>query len=585
MQTHLELASFADRFVRLTSQRDPREGLEPGQLAPGLRGSDPDVHRDRVDANPARHDLLPPPSRPFPGHRVTSWSSCPLTGPVSDSRYPPPEMLSKSRFMAGLQCPKRLWFEVNAREQVPPTDAATQAIFDQGTEVGRVAQGLFPGGVEIDRRQFAWDRAVAATAEALGRRVPLYEAAFAHLGAGCRVDILVPVEEGGAWDLVEIKGTSEVKEEHLEDVAFQTWVLRGAGVPLRRSLLGHLDSTYVRSGPLDLDRLFKLEDLTDRIDPILPGMPEEVRRLQAVATLEAHPGIGIGRHCSEPHPCRLEPVCWSEVPDGSVLELYAAEPRSGSSGMRASWGSRRSPRARDSPSCSRSRSPSHRSGRPHIDRPALRQFLGRLEYPIHYLDFEAFALAIPPFDNTRPFQQIPFQFSLQVVDHPGAAVRSTAFLAEGAGDPRPEFAAALRQAVGATGSIVVYNQTFERGRIQELARDLPGPAGDARRPPAADRRPLRALRALRLSRSLSVRQLVDQGRSPRPRQARLRGAQIQEGGAAAREFLRSVDPATPANERAAIRDALLEYCGLDTAGMVEIVAALEQLAQGSEPAP
>jgi hypothetical protein len=487
-------------------------------------------------------------------------------------------MLSKSRYTAGLQCPKRLWYEVNAREQLAPPDAATQAIFDQGTEIGRTAQGLFPDGVEIDRKQLAWASAVTVTEEALARRVPLYEAAFAHLGAGCRVDILVPVERGDAWDLVEIKCTSEVKEDHLEDVAFQTWVVRGAGVPLRRSVLGHLDTGYVRSGALDLQRLFALEDVTERIAPVLPRMPAEVRRLQAVAAQAAHPEVAIGPHCAAPYNCPLERVCWTEVPEGSVLDLS----RGGAKSWRL-WndgvvdltsipaGTRLTDRQQVQVTVAR-------SGQAHVDRQALRRFLDRLEYPVQYLDFESCALAIPPFDGTRPFQQIPFQFSLQVVESPGAAVRTIAFLAEGAADPRPAFVAALREAIGSVGSIVVYNQTFELGRIRELARDLPDEASQLSclLPRIVDLlEPFRNFAYLHpaQSGSASIKAvlpvLVGRGYEE---------LEIQEGDSASRAYLRLVDPAIPRDERAAIRSALLAYCGRDTEGMVEIAQALERLA-------
>ena len=485
-------------------------------------------------------------------------------------------MLSKSRYMAGLQCPKRLWYEVNARELVPGFGPATLAVFEQGHEVGRLAQRLYPGGVEIARDQRAWKSLVAATERVVRARKPVYEGAFTFDGGACRVDVLAPVEDG-LWDLVEVKSTTQVKDEHVEDIAFQTWVLRGAGVPLRRSLLCHLDSGYVREGELELERLFALEDLTEEIEPVLARVPSQVRRLQETAAQPAHPPIDIGPHCSAPYGCPLVSVCWSDVPDLSVHELVRGGKKAWDLWQDGVVDLLRIPANVELTPLQAIQVAVARSGEPHVDPPALRGFLEDLEYPLHFLDFETYQLAIPPFDGTRPYQQIPFQFSLHVVEAAGAAARELAFLAESGSDPRPGFATALRDAIGPTGSIVVYNQSFEVARIRELVRDVPGAARgfEALVPRIVDLlEPFRKFHYLHPAQlgSASIKAVLPvlAGRG-------YEHLEIQEGDEASREFLRSLDPTTTPEERERIRAALLAYCGRDTEGMVEIVRALEAL--------
>jgi hypothetical protein len=490
--------------------------------------------------------------------------------------------LSKSRYLSGLQCPKRLWFEANAREQLPPVDEATQAIFDQGTEVGRLAQALFPGGLEIARDRLAWPGALADTARAMGQRVPLYEAAFAFEGAACRVDILVPAGRGG-WDLVEVKSGTKVEDVHLADLAFQTWVLRGAGIPLRNSCLAHLDREYVRRGALDPQGLFEVEDLTERIEPLLAGVGPEVRRLLDVLPLAQFPEVGIGPHCSDPYECPVRPICWQGIPEASVFTLTR--------GGRKSWDLHAGgvvelaaiPDDFPLTDAQAIQVAAARSGRAHVEPARIREFLERLDYPLHYFDLESFALAIPPFDGTRPYQQIPFQFSLHQVEAPGATPRATAFLAEGHGDPRPEFLAAVRKAIGPTGSIVAYNATFERDVLTKSAEAFPEHAewvGELL-PRFVDLfEPFRNFAyyhpAQLGSASLKAVLPVLAGHG-------YEDLEIQEGGAAAREYLRSIAPDTNAEERERIRTALLAYCGRDTDGMVKIVAALGRLAaEGSQ---
>jgi hypothetical protein len=165
--------------------------------------------------------------------------------PMPPSRLPG---LSKSTFLMGLQCQKLLWFRYNAQDQIPAPDEATQALFDQGTEVGVLAHQLFPGGIAVAPGIITPNEVIAETQKAIRKRRPLYEAAFAFRGGYARADILVPFT-GNAWDLVEVKSTTQLKEEvHLPDLAFQAFVLTGAGIELRKCFLAHINNEFVRHG-------------------------------------------------------------------------------------------------------------------------------------------------------------------------------------------------------------------------------------------------------------------------------------------------------------------------------------------------
>lgn len=181
---------------------------------------------------------------------------------------PPSTTISKSKFLSGLQCPKLLWNLAKAPSELPAVDAATQTIFDQGAEVGRLARTLFPGGILIDHHGDP-EQAIIDTLTALDARKPVFEGAFAHSGASCRVDVLVPVD-ADQWDIIEVKSTTGVEDVHLLDVAFQAWVLASAEVKLRLCWVMHLDSGYVRHGDLDPAHLFKRVDVTSQVQPRAP---------------------------------------------------------------------------------------------------------------------------------------------------------------------------------------------------------------------------------------------------------------------------------------------------------------------------
>ena len=489
--------------------------------------------------------------------------------------------LSKSTFLMGRQCSKLLWFRYNAKDQIPQPDEAQQAVFDQGHEVGELAKQLFPGGIEIDTTPGDFDGAIRRTTEALQQRRPIYEATFAHGGGYARADILVPVA-GNAWDLVEVKSTTGLKEEvHLPDIAFQAFVLTGAGIKLRKCFLAHINSEFVRHGPVDPKKFSTLEDVTKPVSAMTRDIEDQIDAMQRVIGLKSHPDIKIGPHCDNPYSCPLHDLCWSFLPEASVFTLYRG-------GAKCFWLLQQGiERLADIPAdvTLTDNQAIQRSvllaGQPHIDRPALAAFLSQLEYPVSYLDFETIGTAIPLFDDASPYQQIPFQYSLHIVRQPGGKSsldpEHRHFLADGTADPRSEFMRRLRDDLPATGSVVTYNAGFETGRLKECCELLPEFKPWLRKvtPRVVDLLlPFRGFRyhhpAQNGSNSMKAVLPALTGKG-------YEELTIQEGGAASREFLRVTFGQVTAAERHRVRRDLEEYCALDTLGMVQIVDQLKSL--------
>ena len=499
---------------------------------------------------------------------------------MKPSRQP---YISKSTYLMGLQCQKLIWFRYNAKDQIPAYDEATQAIFDQGTEVGELARQLFPDGIVVAPGIINPDEVIAQTQKAIQARRPLYEAAFVFHGGYARTDILVPVT-GDAWDLIEVKSTTKLKEEvHLSDIAFQAFVLAGAGIKILKCFLAHINNEFVRHGAIDPQKLFTLEDVTRQVSGLSREVEEQLDALQRVIGAKAHPEIQIGPHCTKPYGCPLYDRCWSFLPEASVFTLYNDRSRKYKLFAQGIHHLKDIPAdfaLTDNQAIQRS---TLLAGKPHVDRPALAAFLGQLEYPVSFLDFETFATAIPLFDGSRPFQQIPFQYSLHILRRPvatsGIGAKSRfdhrQFLAEGTADPRPEFMRQLRDALPETGSVVIYNATFETSRLKEGCELLPEFKPWFRKvtPRIVDLLlPFRGFRYYHPQQhgSASMKAVL-----PALTGKGYEHLVIQEGNAASREFLRVTYGQVTAAERRRVRQHLEEYCGLDTLGMVHILHELE----------
>jgi len=375
--------------------------------------------------------------------------------------------ISKSKFLSGLQCHKLLWHAYNAKDLIPEPDAAQQAIFDQGHEVGELAKQLFPDGIEVTEGTKDFNKILQRSQELLSARCPLFEAGFNYNGGYARADILNPVGHD-QWDIVEVKSSTEVKDVNLLDLAFQAYVYAGAGLNIRRCILMHVNRDFVRHGPVDPHKFFRQVDVTAQVSGLSRRTEDYLDEMFGVIRRPDHPAIKIGAHCNTPYPCPLKEYCWSFLPEGSVMDLYR--------GGRKQWRLRDEGilALRDIPDGidltdrqAIQRSVAH-SGQPYVDQKALAGFLKRLRFPAAYLDFETFGTAIPMFDGLKPYQPVPFQFSLHRQDAPGGKLDHQGFLAEGRSDPRSEFLRQLKAVIGSEGSVVVYNASFERRILNEL---------------------------------------------------------------------------------------------------------------------
>ncbi len=481
--------------------------------------------------------------------------------------------LSKSRFQTGLQCPKALWLKCHAPELADETDEQRQHIFDTGNAVGELARTAFPGGVLVEEDHTRSGEALKTTERLLADPPPaLFEAAFTHGGVFVRPDVLVRTPDG-RWDLYEVKSSTSVKPEHITDVAVQTWVLEGAGVPVRRAHLMHLDNTYVYDGErYDVDALFAAEEVTEAAREFMPQVADLVEyQLELLEGPE--PDVRIGKHCDSPYTCAFKGHCHAFLPELPVTAL----PRL-TDDLLASLLEANHLAIEDVPldhpglsAAQRELCELVRSGEARID-PGAAEVLRALEYPLHFLDFETVMSALPLYAGTRPWQQVPFQWSDHIL-HTDGALEHREFLHELASDPREHFVTSLLEALGDSGTIVVYS-AFESTRLKELAQALPRYA-------ARIERVLSRLFDLLATVRAYVRHPDCLGSSSIKAvlpalvpELSYEGLEIAEGGAASLRYLQTVTRSCTPDEADRTFAALREYCALDTLAMVRIYEVL-----------
>lgn len=474
--------------------------------------------------------------------------------------------LSKSRILAHRQCPRRLWLQIH-RPELAEVEPGSAARFAAGHQVGDIARDLHPGGVLIDAEDLK--QALADTTRLLREPPrPLFEATFEADGVLVRADLLLP--DGKGWRMAEVKSSTAVKPYHLTDAAVQSWVTHKAGIALSRVEIAHIDTSFVYPGEGRYAGLLAHTDVTDEVAALEPEVPAWIEA--ARATLEgADPETEPDVQCRDPFACPFIGFC---SPDDGDEDIYPPEvlPYAGKlvDELRAEgYGDIRAiPEGRLS-------SPKHirvwqatRDKRPVLDAEAAILLQG-LGWPRYYLDFETIQFVVPIWAGTRPYAQIPFQWSCHVENATGDVVHLE-YLADGTGDPRRTFAEALVAALGTEGPIFVYHAAFERTRMRELAETYPdlAPALMAAIDRIVDLLPIARAHYYHpeMRGSWSIKAVLP---SIAPELA-YDDLEVADGGMAQSAFAEMLLPETTVERKARLRDGLLKYCERDTWAMVRV---------------
>ena len=487
--------------------------------------------------------------------------------------------ISKSQYIRGLQCHKALWFYKHRPELRQKPDAATQALFDLGHNVGALACELFPGGVEIEFNFKDFSGMAAKTRRLIdqGENV-IYEATFREKGVFAMADILVREDEG--WAMYEVKASTGVKNYHLDDAAVQWYALSNA-IQLNKAFIVHINNQYVRDGELVINQLFEIEDVTEIVESRQMAIPRTLGELNSMLKGD-EPDIDIGMQCSDPFDCDYRDHCWRDIPEHSVFNLYSFSQKGKFElYQRGILNFEDLDVDQKLTSIQQIQVSTSLRGEEHVDTSVINEFLDKLVSPLNFFDFETFSKAIPRYNRQRPYSQVPFQYSMHVVNADGS-IEHKEHLGDEFTDPREELVVQMLSDITPTGSIIAFNMGFEKGVISELANLFPDYENQLL---AINDRLVDLLQPFRslgyyhpdFNGSFSLKSILP-AMFPDDEELAYKSLEIQDGLMAMDEFAR-LHLEQDAGKRENIRIALLAYCHLDTLAMVKIWLKFKELCE------
>lgn len=381
--------------------------------------------------------------------------------------------LSKSKFISGLTCPKILWLDNNKREY--KEDLMNEVILDYGKEVGSLARGLLGEFilVEFDKNL---NNMINTTNELLKEEnIIICEASFNYNDNFCSIDILK--KEKDEYYIYEVKSSGTLKDIFINDVSYQYYVLTKLGYNVKQANLVTLNLNYVRDEELDINKLFKINDVTECVIEKQQFIEENITRINKVCNEENEPDIGISLHCFKPYPCPYFKYCSRNLPKDNIftlpgnlkfsinkkVDLYkkgvityddvSSQELDNNTKMVLDY------ELNDKPD--------------YIDKEHIKEFIDTLTYPLYYLDFETFHSPIPRYPHTKVYQQVPFQYSLHFLEEKDGPLKHREFLGDGITDPRRLLAEHLVYDIKQNCMVMAYNMEFEKGVIKSLADTYP----------------------------------------------------------------------------------------------------------------
>ena len=483
--------------------------------------------------------------------------------------------LSKSKYCNGLQCKKMLWLYKNKPEE--KEEVNNQSVFDNGNDVHEVARKLLGEDINIpfneDLTQMIKDTKEVMKQE----KVIITEASFSYENNFCSVDILK--KEGNTYEIYEVKSSTELKDVYVDDVSYQYFVLTSLGLKVEKCYVAILNNRYVRKGKLDLNQLFKKIDVTDEVVSKQAQVKQMIKDMNKYMEQKKEPKDDIGIHCFKPYKCPFFKYCTRHLPESNIFEINEINVNEKLKLYVEGIVSLEDLLKEDISNEAKQHIEYELYDKEdYIDKKSIKEFLNTLSEPLYFLDFETFALPIPKYDGTRPYQQVPFQYSLHYIEE--GKLYHKEFLAESGVDPRKLIAESLVRDIPKNVPVLAYYMSFEKGRIKELAETFPD-LKDHLMSIHDNIKDLivpfknRSYYAKGMHGSASIKYVLP-AMFPNDESLNYKNLELVHNGDEAMNIYARLGE-YPKEEQEYIRERLLKYCELDTYAMVKIYEKLKQI--------
>ena len=483
--------------------------------------------------------------------------------------------LSKSRYTQGITCPKKLWLSCYKPEEAIETD---KSVFENGNKVGDLARNLFGEHILIeynDNKQIMLDETKKYIKESPNI---ICEASFNYDGNFCSIDILKNDSDG--VEIYEVKSSTDIEKIYLDDISYQTWVLKKCGLNVKKCYLVYVNNKYVFNKKLDIHKYFKIEDVTSDLDE---NVETKVKKIKKVIDIDVEPNIDISNNCHKPYECPFFNYCIRSLPKPNIFDIgwhtkFSKKLVMYEKGLYSFEDVLDVEQLNDK---AYNQVNSYINNlKPIINKEKIKEFLTTFKYPLYFLDFESYQPAIPNIDGIIPYQKICFQYSLHILDKNNNLTHKEYLSKDYDGNPMYELCKQLCEDIPKDSCVIVYNETFEKERLKEMAKLLPEFSEHLLniRDNIVDLAKIfinQYYYTKDMGSGYSIKKVLPALYPNDPELDYHNLNQVHKGDEASNAYLSLKDLDKYEEEK--LRHSLLKYCGLDTYAMVKIYEKLKEV--------
>ena len=378
--------------------------------------------------------------------------------------------LSKSRYTQGVTCSKKLWLSCYMPDEA--SDMGKENVFDTGNKVGELARRLFGKFILIPYNQDYQKMIDDTKKHLLDKPNVICEASFNYDNNFCAVDILKNDPDG--VEIYEVKSSTNINNIYIDDIAYQTWILKKLGYNVKKSCIVYINNEYVLGDTFNINEFFKIQDVTDQLD--LGKVEKNVKELKEVINNKEEPKIDLSNSCHTPYDCPFFKHCTKKLPTPNVFDLGWNVRFTKKLGMYI----RGNVTFQDvmaneflNEKATNQIKYNINDLEPKINKETIQELLSTLRYPLYFLDFESFQEAIPTIKGTNPYQQICFQYSLHILNDDNTLLHKEYLSNNYDGNPMYGLCEQLVKDIPMDSCVTAYHKPFECGRLKEMARMFP----------------------------------------------------------------------------------------------------------------
>lgn len=486
--------------------------------------------------------------------------------------------LSKSKYTQGIVCEKKLWLSCYKNEE--SEDTGNSSILDNGTKIGELARNLF-GKYILIKFDSNFQNMLTETNTYLNNKPNIIcEASFSYDGNFCSVDILKNDNDG--VEIYEVKSSTEINDIYIDDISYQTWILKKCGLNVKKSFIIYVNNKYIKNGEFDIKQFFKIEDVSNLID--LKVVEKNIKEFKKIINQKTEPKIDLSLACHKPYDCPFFKYCTKKLPKPNVFDI----------GWNVHFDKKIDMYRRHNISfeeifnnetvnkkATEQIKFALNNTKPKINKESIKELLNSFTYPLYFLDFESFQPCIPTIDGTRPNQQICFQYSLHYYLKENGKLYHKEYLSDDYnGNPMYGLCEKLCEDIPINSCVVVYNKGFECTRLTEMANLFP----EFKEHLLNIRDNIVDLMTPFINQDYYIKEfggrwsikVVLPALFPNDSSLDYHNLeQVHKGDEASNAFLSL--PSMPKEEQIILRDNMLKYCKLDTYAMIKIYEKLKEV--------